>query len=200
MKLKKFGAALLAAAMLFSASAGVADAAKGGARISAPKISAPKAAAPKAAPSAQKADTPNTKDYAPSKKAADYKENAPAARAGSPSAANAAASTGTRWGSALRTMGLLAGGMMLGSMLSSMLGFGAGWMADVLGLLFNVFLGIAAVSVIMMLVRRFMGRKAQDSFRSASQSGREQSGSQPPLQDIQRGYEAKSTADKYRRL
>ena len=79
--MKKIGAVLAVAAFLFSASAGVADAAKGGARISAPKVSAPKAAAPKAsAPATKKADKPN-QEYAPSKKASDLKDKAPAAKA-----------------------------------------------------------------------------------------------------------------------
>lgn len=230
MRIKKIGAVLVAAAFLFSASAGVADAAKGGARISAPKVSAPKVSAPKAsAPAAKKADKPN-QEYAPSKKASDLKDKAPAAKANNNAAANAnaaAANTGTKWGNALRTMGLLAGGMMLGSMLGHLFGFGGGFMADMLGVLFNVIFVVVAVKVIMMLVRRFFGKKNE----TADNGGYERSGGYnapsysqgngmdngPVVTDIRRDgdglvnvspvgssmgtdYDPKATADKYRRM
>ena len=224
--MKKIGAVLVAAAFLFSASAGVADAAKGGARISAPKVSAPKASAP----AAKKADKPN-QEYAPSKKASDLKENAPAAKANNNAMTNAAAAnTGTKWGNALRTMGLLAGGMMLGSMLGHLFGFGGGFLADAMGLLFNVIFAVIAFKLIMMLVRRFMGKKneaagngdyerhnaPQDNQYNQNYQGSAMNNG-PMVTDIRRDgdglvnvspvgssmgtdYDPKSTADKYRRM
>ena len=45
---------------------------------------------------------------------------------------------GTRWGNMMRHVGLLAGGMMLGSLLGNMFGFGAaGFMSDLFGLMIN---------------------------------------------------------------
>ncbi len=228
MNMKKIGAVLAVAAFLFSASAGVADAAKGGARISAPKVSAPKASAPKAsAPATKKADKPN-QEYAPSKKASDLKDKAPAAKANNNAAANAAAAnTGTKWGNALRTMGLLAGGMMLGSMLGHLFGFGGGFLADAMGLLFNVIFAVIAIKLIMMLVRRFMGKKNESAGNggyeryNAPQDNQNYQGSAmnngPMVTDIRRDgdglvnvspvgssmgtdYDPKTTADKYRRM
>lgn len=228
MKLKKIGAVLVAAAFLFSASAGVADAARGGGRIAAPRASAPKTPAPKAsAPAAKNADRPN-QEYAPSKKAADLNGNAPAAGANknaAGAAANAAANTGTRWGSALRSVGLLAGGMMLGSMLGSLFGFGGGFMADAMGLLFNVIFAVIAVKLILMLVRRFSGKKNEqngggegDGRYEAPQYGNGSAvNSGPAVTDIRRDgdglvnvspvgssmgtdYDPKAAADKYRRM
>ena len=230
MRMKKIGAVLAVAAFLFSASAGVADAAKGCARISAPKVSAPKAAAPKAsAPAAKKADKPN-QEYAPSKKASDLKDKAPAAKANNNAAANAnaaAANTGTKWGNALRTMGLLAGGMMLGSMLGHLFGFGGGFLADAMGLLFNIIFAVIAFKLIMMLVRRFMGKKNETAGNGGYERYNEPQGNQynqygamndaPVVTDIRRDgdglvnvspvgssmgtdYDPKATADKYRRM
>ena len=140
MKLKKIGVMLVAAAFVVSAGAGTADAAKGGGKISVPKVSAPKASTPKAAkPEAStKKESPNNKEYAPSKKADQYKETAPAAKSNTNVASNAAANAqkSTGWGSAMRTMGMLAGGMLLGSMLSHLFGFGGtGLFADIICLL-----------------------------------------------------------------
>ena len=177
MKMKKLGAVLMAAAFMMSASAGVADAAKGGARISVPKVSAPapKASAPakssnSSASSAAKKDTPNTKDYAPSKKASEYGESAPTAKSNtaastnSAAAANTVTNSGTRWGSALRTMGMLAGGMMLGSMLSHLFGFGAGsWLADVLGVVANIAIIAFVLCILNFVVRRIMGKFSSSS-------------------------------------
>lgn len=213
MKFKKIGAAMLAAAFLFSTSAATVDAARGGARISAPKVSAPKASAPKASTKTEAPATktgPNQNEYAPSKKASDYKETAPAARSNTnANVANnaAAANTGSRWGNTLRNVGLLAGGMMLGSMLGSMFGFGSGVIADILGVLMNVALGVMLIAGIMMLVRRFFGKKntEDNTYSTARQWGNDTNTVEheaTQIRDIKRdsGYDAKSTADKYRRM
>ena len=113
MKFKKTAIALVLAAFAFSLAAPMTDttvfAAKGGARISAPKA-APSTS--KASPStgATKASSPNTKEYAPSKSAKSYSNEAPSAKTGA-NAAAAQTQSGSRWGSALRNIGLFAGGM-----------------------------------------------------------------------------------------
>lgn len=160
-KMNKLGVALVAAAFLFSASAGVADAAKGGAKLSVPKVSAPKPAPKPAAPAAttQKADKPN-QEYAPSKKASDLKDTPAQAKNAANPAANAAAAntnTGSRWGSALRNIGLLAGGMMLGGMLANMFGMG-GMFGDILGLLANAAIFFVAFLAIKKLIGFFMNK------------------------------------------
>ena len=149
-----------------------AEAAKGGARI------APKAApsAPKSAPSAStgnsKSVSGNGNTYAPSKSANQLDKNAPAAGAKAGTSANAgaanAARSNTGWGSTLRSIGLLAGGMLLGSMLASMLGLGEGFLADLLGVLANVAMAMAAFMVLRWLWNRFRGRKEENIYRNAA--------------------------------
>lgn len=98
------------------------QAAKGGIRMSAPR-SAP---APKA----------NTNNNALSAQSQTRNQTA-APRTN----ANTTANRSSAWGGAMRGIGLFAGGMFLGSMLSSLFGMGNfGWAADFLGLLFNVVL------------------------------------------------------------
>ena len=195
MKLKKIGVLLVAAAFAVSAGAGTADAAKGGGRISTPKVSAPKAAPKASTPSAStKKDSPNTKEYAPSKKADQYSESAPAAKSATPNtASNAAAASAqksTGWGSALRTMGMLAGGMMLGSMLGHLFGFGgAGLFADIMGLVGNLAIIAAVIYLVNMLVRRFMNRKSSNDAQARVESRpntsvRDRYVESQPVQDI----------------
>ena len=105
------------------------QAAKGGIRMSAPR-SAPAVTAPKAAP---KANTNNNASSAQSQ----TRNQTAAPRAN----ANTTANRTSARGGAMRGIGLFAGGMFLGSMLSSLFGMGNfGWAADFLGLLFNVVL------------------------------------------------------------
>ena len=156
MKLKKIGVMLVAAAFVVSAGAGTADAAKGGGRISVPKVSAPKASTPK-----------------PSKKADQYKENAPAAKSNTNAASNAAANAqkSTGWGSAMRTMGMLAGGMLLGSMLSHLFGFGgAGLFADIMGLVMNLVIIAAIICLLNFVVRRFILGRLNKSNQARMES------------------------------
>ena len=152
----------------------IAYAAKGGVRI------AP--SAPKAAPAAPKATSPDTHksvsgnggSYAPSKSAKDLEKTAPGANAGTNAKAgtNAAASTqsGSRLGSIMRGVGLLAGGMFLGSMLSHLFGFGTGMMSDMLGLVMNILLFAVAFMVIRALLRRFLGgSRSQNDYQQRYQ-------------------------------
>lgn len=189
MKEKRFLAIVLAGALFSFVPAttavytfttpSVAYAAKGGARIapSAPKPAAPKPAAPKAtSPDTHKSVSGNGGSYAPSKNAKDLGKDAPAANSKSNANAgtsNAAAGANTqstsRLGSVLRGVGLLAGGMFLGSMLGNLLGFGGGFMGDVLGLLANVVLFMIAFMAIRWLFSRFFGRKNNNNAQASYQ-------------------------------
>ncbi len=80
---------------------------------------------------------------------------------------NTTQESGSRWGSALRNIGLFAGGMFLGSMLSSMFGMG-GIFADILGLIVNVVLIGIVVMVIMAVFRRFFGKKNEGNVYASS--------------------------------
>ena len=214
MKFKKTAIALVLAAFAFSLAAPMTDttvfAAKGGARISAPKA-APSTS--KASPStgATKASSPNTKEYAPSKSAKSYSNEAPAAKTG----ANAAAQTqsGSRWGSALRNIGLFAGGMMLGGLLSSMFGMGgAGMMSDILGLIMNVVMIGAVFMILRLLWNKFRGnRNGGASYAEARrepvkdrrvtvtpQSAQHQGKVVDILPPANDDYDPKRTADRYR--
>ncbi len=216
MKLKKLAAAFMVGAFAFSivpvVSSPVAFAAKGGAKLSAPK-SAPsttKSAAP-STNSTTKAASPNTKDYAPSKSAKDLGKDAPAAKA---NAAAAATKSSTPWGSIMRNVGLFAGGMMLGGLLSSLFGMGGtGFMSETLGLLMNLIMLGVVVMVIRMLWNKFRSRKQENQYASSMQdrpirdtinvtphasetkTERHALDVQPP-QDA--GYDARHTADRYR--
>ena len=242
MKAKKFLAAVLAGTVFaFAPATGIGSqiapslglhgpsivyAAKGGVRI------AP--SAPKAAPAAPKATSPDTHksvsgnggSYAPSKSAKDLEKTAPganSANAGTNAKAGAAANTqsGSRLGSIMRGVGLLAGGMFLGSMLSHLFGFGGGMMSDMLGLLMNILLFAVAFMVIRALLRRFLGgsRSSRNDYQQHWQAPLQthaQSQRRPDIIDIQpsesrsthehaaggsvNGSDARSIADKYRNM
>ena len=241
MKAKKFLAAVLAGTVFaFAPATGIGSqiapslglhgpnivyAAKGGVRI------AP--SAPKAAPAAPKATSPDTHksvsgnggSYAPSKSAKDLEKTAPganSANAGTNAKAGAAANTqsGSRLGSIMRGVGLLAGGMFLGSMLSHLFGFGTGMMSDMLGLVMNILLFAVAFMVIRALLRRFLGgNRSQNDYRQSYQEPLQthtQSQRRPDVIDIQpsesrsthehaaggsvNGSDARSIADKYRNM
>ena len=228
MKTKKVFAAVLAGTMLALAplagagSYGTALAAKGGARISAPAPkAAPAAPKPKAAAGAEhKSVSGNGGSYAPSKSAKDLEKNAPAAKSGTGMMGNTAQS-GSRFGSMMRNIGLLAGGMFLGSMLSHLFGFGGGMMSDMLGLLMNILLFAVAFMVIRALLRRFLGgsRSSRNDYQQHWQAPLQthaQSQRRPDVIDIQpsesrsthehaaggsvNGSDARSIADKYRNM
>ena len=221
MKLKKTAVALMLGAFALTSVApaafelpmtSVAMAARGGARVSAPKA----APAPKTtAPSTQ--TKPNQKEYAPSKDAKSLSSSAPAAN----SKTNAAAATtksSTPWGGLMRGIGLFAGGMLLGGLLSSMFGFGAsGMMSEVLGLLMNIVLLGAVFMVLRMLWNKFRNRSRREDtnvYQSRYQSAaREQDDArrmvdvtpqrhEEKIVDIQPpqsgDYDPKRTADRYR--
>ena len=155
------GAALLFATAVPAASMPV-WAAKGGAvRMAAPKT-APPAAAPKSTPNGSGAGSQRT---------ANPNQTQQARPNTNTTAQNAARTnqSSSRWGSAMRNIGLLAGGMFLGSMLSSLFGWGnMGFMADILGVLFNIILLLVIISILSSLWRKFRGRKGgreDDAYR-----------------------------------
>ena len=227
LKSKKILASLMVGTMLAVAPVGmsldnqlsvdyaVASAAKGGAKFSAPKP-APKPAAPKAtAPSSKASDSKsvsgNGKDYKPSKDAKSLEKDAPGTNAAAKNSAGTAATaarSSSGWGSALRSMGILAGGMFLGHMLANLFGMG-GVFGDVLGLLANILLVGAVFMLIRWAWRKFRGTSAPSSngsWQSRSSepidvTPRDVQG-KPMYQDISRistgEYDAKSMADRYR--
>lgn len=224
MNLKKNLAIVMAGAMVLTAApvlpmasevVSTAYAAKGGAKMSVPK-SAPKApsAAPKAStPSNSKSVSGNGDSYKPSKDAKSLDKNAPAANSKANTAANTAnTQSSSRWGSALRNIGLLAGGMFLGSMLSNMLGgLGGGMMADILGVIMNVVMLVAIIMLVKWLWNKFRGNKnGQNAYRSKMQASSSKPLDIKPLagkpagekiQDIKgpdSGYNAKDMANRYR--
>ena len=155
------GAALLFATAVPAASMPVWAAQGGAVRMAAPKT-APPAAAPKSTPNGSGAGTQRT---------ANPNQTQQARPNTNTTAQNAARTnqSSSRWGSAMRNIGLLAGGMFLGSMLSSLFGWGnMGFMADILGVLFNIILLLVIISILSSLWRKFRGRKGSredDAYR-----------------------------------
>lgn len=153
MKLKKIAVLCLAGLVIAAAAPVVSTpvfAARGGVRVSAPK----------ALPSGSKGTVRNNT----TNRATNNQTNQQARQ--NAQQANARTNTQTRtnqssgWGSAMRNIGLLAGGMFLGSMLSSLFGWGnMGFMADILGVMFNIILLLVIVSLISHLWRKFRGKK-----------------------------------------
>lgn len=217
MKTKKILAAMMVGAMVMTtvpvindAYVSTAYAAKGGAKIGggakslAPK-SAPKASTP-SNNSNSKSVSGNGETYKPSKDAKSLDKNAPTANSKSNANANTAANAqnGSRWGSALRTIGLFAGGMLLGSMLGNL--FGSSLLGDVFGLIANVVMLMVAFMAIRWLWNKFRNRNNDNVYASRMN---DYSRSNEPvditprqqIQDIrgpQDGYDARSTANKYR--
>lgn len=222
MNIKKTMAAFMVGAMVLSAAPVIpaapsflntAYAAKGGAKMSIPKSApAPKAPAAGATSNANtsKSVSGNGSSYAPSKDAKSLEKNAPAANAKSnTAAANANTQSSSRLGSIMRGIGIFAGGMLFGSMLSHLFGMGSGMFADIMGLLMNGLLIVVAIMAVRWLWNKFRGNKASSSrpsdYRQDLEMRQQPMDSQPqmrtPIHDIKpRGndYEPKSTADRYR--
>lgn len=221
MNIKKTLSALMVGAMVLSAApvlpsasfVSTAYAAKGGAKMSIPKSApAPKAPAAGATSNANtsKSVSGNGSSYAPSKDAKSLEKNAPAANAKSnTAAANANTQSSSRLGSIMRGIGIFAGGMLLGSMLSHLFGMGSGMFADIMGLLINGLLIVVAIMAVRWLWNKFRGNKPNASrpsdYRQDLEMRQQPMDSQPqmrtPIHDIKpRGndYEPKSTADRYR--
>ena len=196
----------------------VASAAKGGAKFSAPKP-APKAApksnaAPDTKASDSKSVSGNGKDYKPSKDAKSLEKEAPgtgaAAKSNTAAAGTAAQQSSSRFGSIMRNVGLLAGGMFLGSMLANLFGMG-GFFGDVLGLLANIVMFGAVFMLLRWAWNKFRGNSGSSYAGNGSWQSRpsepvdvtpRDNQDRPVYQDISRissgEYEAKSMADRYR--
>lgn len=122
--------------------------------------------APKSAPMAPAKTTPNTGSGSNSQST--LNQNAKTQQQ-TKANTNTTTQSSSRWGGIMRNVGLLAGGMFLGSMLSSLFGFGnMGFMADMLGMLFNIILLLVILSLAVRLWRKFRGRKQHqedDAYR-----------------------------------
>lgn len=243
MKLKKILAGAMVGAMVLSAapvvpniaptSISTAYAAKGGAKLGGGSMrtpsaapSTPKASAPSSSSSSSKSVSGNGNSYQPSKSAKDLNKEAPAAnsRANNSAATNAnnrnnanTQQSGSRWGSALRNIGLFAGGMFLGSMLSHALGglgFGTGMLGDIFGLIFNIIMLVVLFMIIRWLWNKFRGNNNNrrggsnggnyynnygDGNRDLNMRGPQDNSQRMSLHDdAEQGYNAKRTADRYR--
>ena len=218
MKMKKILASLMVGAMVMTTVpminadfAATAYAAKGGAKLGGGAKSVPKAAAPAAPKSnsdTHKSVSGSGDTYKPSKDAKSLDKNAPTAGSKSNANANTAANTqsGSRWGNALRTVGLLAGGMLLGSMLGNL--FGSSMLGDIFGVIANVVMLLAVFMLLRWAWNKFRNRGRENAY--ASQMNNYQRSNEPiditprnnqPIQDIKGpsgDYNARSMADKYR--
>jgi len=118
--------------------------------------------APKSSPSisqpstSSSSSTSTTSGYKPSAPASSYSDKAPAAA--TKTQQQAQQSTGSSF---LRNAGLFGGGMLLGSMLGGMFGFGSsGMFASIMGMLFNVM----AIGLLFM-AGRYLWNRFQESRR-----------------------------------
>ena len=102
-----------------------------------------------------------------------------------PKASEGQSSSGkSGWGNTLRNIGLLAGGMMLGGLLASLLGgMGSGLLADILGVLVNVAIAVVAFMVLRWLWNRFRSRKEEENVYQRAEQPRA-AAPQPPITDI----------------
>lgn len=156
MKLKKIAVVCLAGLVIAAAAPVVSTpvfAARGGVRVSAPK----------ALPSGSKGTVRNNTTNRTTNRTTNNQTNQQArqnTQANTRANAQNRTNQSSGWGSAMRNIGLLAGGMFLGSMLSSLFGWGnMGFMADILGVMFNIILLLVIVSLISHLWRKFRGKK-----------------------------------------
>ncbi|MCH4166844.1 MAG: hypothetical protein LKF74_04530 [Megasphaera sp.] len=164
MKFKKTVVLLAAAALLMVPAvlpAGMtAYAAKGGGGV---RMSRPAAPAQKSLPATTQKTTGNT-----TTKSNDT-TNAAKSNAQQQSRTNTTANQNrsSTIGSAMRNIGLFAGGMFLGSMLSNLFGWGGmGFMSDILGILANIAIVLAIVMIVRALWRKFKGKSNQeDDYR-----------------------------------
>ncbi|AXL20251.1 hypothetical protein [Megasphaera stantonii] len=153
MKLKKIAVVCLAGLVIAAAAPVVSTpvfAARGGVRVSAPK----------ALPSGSKGTVRNNTTNRTTNNQTNQQARQNAQQANARTNTQTRTNQSSGWGSAMRNIGLLAGGMFLGSMLSSLFGWGnMGFMADILGVMFNIILLLVIVSLISHLWRKFRGKK-----------------------------------------
>jgi uncharacterized membrane protein len=153
MKLKKIAVVCLAGLVIAAAAPVVSTpvfAARGGVRVSAPK----------ALPSGSKGTVRNNTTNRATNNQTNQQTRQNAQQANARTNTQTRTNQSSGWSSAMRNIGLLAGGMFLGSMLSSLFGWGnMGFMADILGVMFNIILLLVIVSLISHLWRKFRGKK-----------------------------------------
>lgn len=153
MKLKKIAVVCLTGLVIAAAAPVVSTpvfAARGGVRVSAPK----------ALPSGSKGTVRNNTTNRTTNNQTNQQARQNAQQANARTNTQTRTNQSSGWGSAMRNIGLLAGGMFLGSMLSSLFGWGnMGFMADILGVMFNIILLLVIVSLISHLWRKFRGKK-----------------------------------------
>lgn len=143
---------LLLTLVLVFALNGLCFAAKSSSKPSSP--SRPSTSAPAATQ-----NTPGS-GYKPSAPASSYSDKAPAAKPPAVPQAAAQQSTGSGW---MRNVGMLAGGMVLGGMLSSMLGQGSsGMLANIMGLL---------VSLVPIIIIFMLGRFLWSRYKTKREQG-----------------------------
>ena len=146
MKLKKFAVVCLAGLVIAAAAPVVSTpvfAARGGVRVSAPK----------ALPSGSKGTVRNNTTNRTTNNQTNQQTRQNAQQANARTNTQTRTNQSSGWGSAMRNIGLLAGGMFLGSMLSSLFGWGN------MGVMFNIVLLLVIVSLISHLWRKFRGKK-----------------------------------------
>ena len=153
MNFKKIAVVCLAGLVIAAAAPVVSTpvfAARGGVRVSAPK----------ALPSGSKGTVRNNTTNRTTNNQTNQQARQNAQQANARTNTQTRTNQSSGWGSAMRNIGLLAGGMFLGSMLSSLFGWGnMGFMADILGVMFNIILLLVIVSLISHLWRKFRGKK-----------------------------------------
>lgn len=112
---------------------------------------------PKGVPSQQAAPSNQGSNYKPSAPASSYSDKAPASQANPSIHQQTQQQTS---GGFLRNAGMFAGGMLMGSMLSNMLGFGSmGSFASIFGIIFNIIIIAAVIMGIRFLWDRFRNKK-----------------------------------------
>lgn len=126
------------------------------------KVSSP-SAKPPTTQTAPSQNTTNTTEYKPSAPAQSYGEKAPAAAAKSNTQVPAQQNSSSSF---LRNAGLFGGGMLLGSMLGGMFGFGgSGMFANIIGMLFNVLLLAGVFMAGRFLWMKFKNRDTRSNQR-----------------------------------
>lgn len=167
MNFKKIAVVCLAGLVIAAAAPVVstpAFAARGGVRVSAPK----------ALPSGSKGTVRNNTTNRATNNQTNQQTRQNAQQANARTNTQTRTNQSSGWGSAMRNIGLLAGGMFLGSMLSSLFGWGnMGFMADILGVMFNIILLLVIVSLISHLWRKFRGKKNSSDDDDAYRRGYE---------------------------
>lgn len=124
-----------------------------GSKSSAPRTST-SSSMPSSSPTKQAAPSTSDTGYKPSAPANSYSDKAPASQVKPGTQVNQQQNTGGFW----RSAGMFGGGMLMGSMLSSLFGFGSmGAMSSIFGMIFNILIIAGVVMGIRYLWNKFRG-------------------------------------------